>query len=174
MIIVVTGGSGSGKSAYAEETIASFEGENRYYIATMENRDEESRSRIARHRAMRRGKHFQTLECPRDIEEICLETCGDVLLECMSNLTANELFRGSTAADAKETARKICSGIRHLAGQCRNLVIVTNEVFSDGIQYDPWTKSYLECLGLVNQELSALANRVVEVVYTIPVFLKGK
>ena len=40
MMIVVTGGSGSGKSAYAEQRIQEFGQIPRYYLATMENRDE--------------------------------------------------------------------------------------------------------------------------------------
>ena len=91
-MIVVTGGSGSGKSAYAEKQILQFGEMPRYYIATMENRDAESQKRVDRHRAMRADKKFVTVECPYDLQEIQLEKTGAVLLECMSNLVANELF----------------------------------------------------------------------------------
>ena len=68
MFLVVTGGSGSGKSAYAEKRVASFGSHlKRYYLATMENCDEESEKRIQRHRAMRADKGFETIESPRDI-----------------------------------------------------------------------------------------------------------
>lgn len=56
MFHVVTGGSGSGKSAYAEQCILDFQGENRIYIATMYPFDEESHRRIARHRSHAGGK----------------------------------------------------------------------------------------------------------------------
>ena len=50
MMTVVTGGSGSGKSAFAEDKIVSFGPAKRIYIATMHPYDEESHKRVARHR----------------------------------------------------------------------------------------------------------------------------
>ena len=63
MITVITGGSGSGKSAYAEQMVLEAGDLNRIYIATMFPFDEESHRKIARHRAMRAEKKFTTLEC---------------------------------------------------------------------------------------------------------------
>ena len=57
MFVTVTGGSGSGKSAFAEEQILKFPEKNRLYIATMVCFDEESRQRVKRHRKMRKEKH---------------------------------------------------------------------------------------------------------------------
>ena len=172
MIIVVTGGSGSGKSAYAENQIKKFGQLPRYYLATMENRDEESQKRVDRHRAMRADKHFITVECPFDLDKVCLEEKGAVLLECMSNLVANELFLRDGMGQLEHTVEKIIQGVLHLKEQSFHMVIVTNEVFSDGCRYDEWTEQYIKCLGIVNQRLSDLADRVVEVVYTIPVIQK--
>ena len=59
MFQIVTGGSGSGKSAFAE-ALAMELGEKRYYIATMYPFGEESKKKIARHRAMRAEKQFET------------------------------------------------------------------------------------------------------------------
>ena len=50
MMVLVTGGSGSGKSAYAENRVMQFGDASRIYIATMFPFDEESHRRIARHR----------------------------------------------------------------------------------------------------------------------------
>ena len=173
MMIVVTGGSGSGKSAYAEKQILQFGVMPRYYIATMENRDAESQKRVDRHRAMRADKKFVTVECPYDLQEVQMEQEGAVLLECMSNLVANELFIKDGMSHMEQTVEKIMHGIQILKAQCRHLVVVTNEVFSDGLQYDEWTREYIRCLGMVNQSLSELADQVVEVVYTVPVMQKG-
>ena len=63
MMVLVTGGSGSGKSAYAENRVMQFGDGSRIYIATMFPFDEESHRRIARHRKMREGKGFTTKEC---------------------------------------------------------------------------------------------------------------
>ena len=173
MMIVVTGGSGSGKSAYAEQRIQEFGQMPRFYLATMENRDEESQKRVDRHRAMRADKQFVTVECPFDLQDVRLEKKGAILLECMSYLVANELFVRDGMAHMEQTAEKILKGVMQLKNQCSHLVIVTNEVFSDGMQYDEWTGQYIKCLGMVNQALSGLADQVVEVVYTIPVLQKG-
>lgn len=172
-MIIVTGGSGSGKSAYAEEQILKFGKMKRYYVATMENRDAESQKRVDRHRAMRAEKNFITVECPYDLQTVQLEESGVVLLECMSNLVANELFLKDGMANISQTVNKIMEGIFCLQKQSRHLVVVTNEVFSDGMEYDEWTSQYIRCLGMVNQRLSQLADRVTEVVYTIPVQQKG-
>ncbi|MDO4522337.1 MAG: bifunctional adenosylcobinamide kinase/adenosylcobinamide-phosphate guanylyltransferase [Eubacteriales bacterium] len=169
MLVLVTGGSGSGKSEYAERQMTGFAGHRRFYIATMECRDAESERRIARHRAMRAGKGFETLECPGDLERLSLDKEADVLLECMSNLVANEMFADGKLHEEKEIADKILKGVKHLLRQSRHVMIVTNEVFSDGAPYDPWTQEYLRCLGRVNRVLAEMADRVVEVVYSIPV-----
>ena len=176
MFLVVTGGSGSGKSAYAEKRVASFRSHlKRYYLATMENCDEESEKRIQRHRAMRADKGFETIESPRDIHRISLPEKGVILLECMSNLVANEMFLpDGKMEDSDITEKKILNGIRSLLDHCEHLVVVTNEVNSDGNDYDPWTMAYLKCIGHVNQSMAQLADEVVEVVYTIPVFQKER
>ncbi len=70
MMILVTGGSGSGKSAFAEDCVVSFGETDRIYIATMYPFDEESRKRVQRHRKMRQGKGFETVECYTGLDKI--------------------------------------------------------------------------------------------------------
>lgn len=170
MFHLITGGSGSGKSAFAESCILDFRGENRIYIATMFPFDDESHRRILRHREMRKEKKFSTIECYTGIWELEIGGNADVLLECMSNLTANEMYQEGGAGN--DTPRRVLEGIEHLRHQVRNLVVVTNEVFSDGIVYDPDTMRYLSYLGEINREMGRMADRVTEVVYGIPVPVK--
>ena len=172
MMILVTGGSGSGKSAFAEDCVVSCGETERIYIATMYPFDEESRRRVQRHQKMRQGKGFETIECYTGLHKVQVPENSTVLLECMSNLVANELFVKDGMAHMEQTVEKIVKGIQRLKAQCRHLVVVTNEVFSDGLQYDEWTGEYIRCLGMVNQHLSELADQVVEVVYGIPVYHK--
>ena len=54
----------------------------------------------------------------------------------------------------------------------RNLVIVTNEIFSDGNKYDKDTEEYIKNLGIINKELSHIADEVIEIVYGIEVRIK--
>ena len=99
MIYLVTGGSGSGKSAYAELLLSGFENiRSRYYIATMQVYGEEGKKRVERHRRLRAGKGFITSEQTVQIEQ-ALKKFKDsdkmscvALVECVSNLTANEMF----------------------------------------------------------------------------------
>ena len=172
MFHVVTGGSGSGKSAFAEQCILDCQGNKRIYIATMYPFDEESHRRIARHRAMRAEKKFTTIERYTDLEHLTIPQGADVLLECMSNLTANEIYQEGGAGD--NTVKAILNGIHHLLEQAGNLVIVTNEIFSEAVSYEGETGTYQEYLGKINQELALLADEVVEVVYGIPIYHKKK
>lgn len=178
MLRLVTGGSGSGKSAYGEELILSFGERKRYYIATMKPWDEECRQRIRRHQKMRKGKGFETAEQYTDVDLFCPEPEAAVLLECLSNLAANEFFReepGQAAADvsrSRRTEEKLVSSILDLAGRTAELVVITNEVFSDGGSYDRETEEYLRLLGRVNARLAAAAGQVTEVVFGIPVMWK--
>ena len=194
MITLVTGGSGSGKSAYAESLLSSCEG-MRYYIATMQIYDAEGEKKVERHRKLRAGKGFLTIESPINVGKIEFVCAGkaeqaqyrqeaemkvqgnaekkSALLECMSNLTANEMFTKDGIKSAEEVVGKIVSEIQTLSQKLDNLVIVTNNVFEDGVIYDAGTMEYLRALGRINAALARLADRVAEVVVGIPVELKG-
>lgn len=171
MFIVITGGSGSGKSAFAEEQILKLSKDQRIYLATMMCFDEESKKRIARHREMRKTKQFETLECYTGLEKVELSREATVLLECMSNLTANEMYDPLGAGE--QTVERILAGIVRLKDQVKNLCVVTNEVFSDGQMYDPDTMRYLSYLGKINCEMAKMADEVYEVVYGIALKKKG-
>ena len=171
MVILVTGGSGSGKSAFAEDQVVSLGGKNRIYIATMYPYDGESRKRIVRHRKMRAGKGFETVECYTGLSWTEVPEGCTVLLECMSNLVANEIFQEEGAGE--HTLEEIEKGILRLKDKAANLVVVTNEIFSEAAVYRGEMKTYLECLGKINRFLAEEADQVVEVVYGIPVYHKS-
>ncbi|HIR27821.1 MAG TPA: bifunctional adenosylcobinamide kinase/adenosylcobinamide-phosphate guanylyltransferase [Candidatus Choladousia intestinigallinarum] len=170
MMHLVTGGSGSGKSAYAEEQILKSPEKKRIYIATMLPFGEEGRQRVERHRRMRKDKGFETVECYTGLSDLRLQEDCAVLLECVSNLTANEMYQEEGAGE--DTFQAVTQGIRSLNRQAGTLVVVTNEVFSDGICYDHSTMKYMETLGKINQYLAGEADQVTEVVYGIPLSLK--
>lgn len=171
MFHVITGGSGSGKSAYAEEQILKLGARRRIYIATMYPFDEESHQRIARHRKMRAQKAFETLECYTGLRSVEISGSSNILLECMSNLTANEMFQPGGAGE--NTVGEIMKGISHLLEGCANLIVVTNEIFSDGIFYEEETRTYQKYLGEINQRMADMADYVTEVVYGIPLSIKS-
>lgn len=84
MIVLVTGGSGCGKSTWAEKLVASLPEDNRFYIATMQVYDDESVKRVARHRAQRADKGFTTIECEKDLASADVPEGSTVLLEAWS------------------------------------------------------------------------------------------
>ena len=171
MLILVSGGAASGKIEYAEGLIVKSGLTKRTYIATMQIFVAEDERRAAKHRAMRAGKHFDTLECPRDLLHAPLPKGGAVLLECMSNLAANEFFGGE---GREGVAKRILSGMERLCEEAEFAVVVTNELFSDGIRYDDETEAYLAVLAAVNRSLAEKADAVVEVTAGIPVIWKGR
>ena len=121
---------------------------------------------------MRRQKQFSTLECYTGLKTADIPEDSVVLLECMSNLTANEMYQEGGAGE--QTVEEILAGIRYLLVRVRHLVVVTNEIFSDGIDYDPETMRYQSYLGQINSEMGRMADRVTEVVYGIPITVKGE
>lgn len=169
MITLVTGGSKCGKSRYAEK-LFSLLGDGKYYIATMSPVGADAREIIARHRQMREGKGYITVECQRDICNADVPGKSVVLVECMGNLLANEMFVGN---DIFKPADKIVSDIKTLAGKVSELIIVTNEVGGDGVEYSPETKLYISQLSEINRRISEFADNVIECVYGIPVPRKG-
>lgn len=200
MITLIIGGSGSGKSAYAEDyVLAAATDLPKYYIATMQVYDAEGERKVERHRRLRAGKGFVTIEQPTDIGKAGIKIAGNAwneqekgdihevdgmdapneekqggvaLLECMSNLVANEMFSGGQMSETDAVVRRVTEEIEALAKQLTHLVIVSNNVFEDGIAYDASTLRYIEALGRINTRLADLADHVVEVVVGIPVTVK--
>lgn len=200
MFHLITGGSGSGKSEYAESEVERLahltESKEKYYIATMFPYGEETLQKIRRHQQMRVGKGFVTLECYTDLDRLVAsdpfsragQTEGQderqnghvsgnrksrkhtvVLLECMSNLLANECYMESGAkARELDPVAEIEKGMEALLECCEHVVVVTNEVFSDIPVESREMKIYLEYLGRINQWMAKRADQVTEVVYGIP------
>ena len=171
-LILVTGGSGSGKSAFAERARG-----RAVYLATMSGADAESLRRIRRHRDMRRahgdaaGLHFTTLERPVDLGGADIRPGDAVLLEDLGNLLANEIWSpGGAGEGARE---RILSGVDRVLDRAETLVVVSVEVFSDGCRYDPETLHYIRTLGQLHLDLARRAAAVAEVVCGIPIWRKG-
>lgn len=172
MMHLVTGASASGKSAYAEDLLVLAKSAEKYYIATMRPWGVEGAARVKKHRAMREEKGFQTIEAFHTLDDLRLPEKGSLMLECMSNLLANEQFElGGTD---EEILDRIQQGIQNLKEQTEDLIIVTNEIFSDGCRYDAETVRYIRLLGNLNIRMAEEADAVTEVVYGIPIRRKGE
>lgn len=172
MFTLVIGGAASGKSEYAERLILRSPARPRLYIAAMQPLDAESRARVARHRALRAGKQFLTVERYTDLAGAVLPAGGAVLLECLSNLTANELY--DPAGAGEDTVGAVLRGVEAVRAQCRDLVAVSSEVFCGGSAYAGDTARYLRVLAEINRRLAARADNVAEVVCGQAIYYKGK
>lgn len=198
MIIVITGGSSSGKSKVAEDMMNKLEPGRKLYIATMQigDDDEDGKKRIEKHRERRKGSNYKTIEKRKNLQEIGGEYVGgakawgdgtegtgagiseieseeikSALLECISNLTANVMF-SETVLSSDETVLEVISEVKDLSAKMDNLVIVTNNVFDDVDNYDDITSDYVKALGKINQELVRMTDEAYEVVVGIPVRIK--
>ena len=168
MFTLVIGGSASGKSEYAERLVQGLPGA-RYYIATMRPWDGECLARIAKHQAARAGRGFVSVERYTALGGLDLPGGCNALLECLSNLTANELYQPEGGGEGA-----VLFGVEHLRRQCGNLTVVTNEVFSGGAEYQGDTLNYLRALARVNRALAQRADLVVEVACGLPQVWKGR
>lgn len=172
MIIMVYGAAACGKSAYAEDICVRFGGAG-LYIATMRPDGDDASQRIARHRALREGKGFDTLEHFEDIGSLEIPAgYRNVLLESMGNIIADVLFLRQTPRDAAETA--IPEAVARLAAQTNRLVVVCDDVFADGVGYPEGTNDYMGCMAAVNRRIAQMAQVVVEVVCGLPILRKGE
>lgn len=220
MMTLILGGSGSGKSVYAEDYLLRAVADKqkldkrecrKYYIATMQIWDAEMQAKVDRHHRLRQGKGFTTIEQPVALEKALemmresenAEQSGNIerftvnetmqygnterpepqiqsvaaLLECMSNLVANEMYSMEcNSMDTQEAGltvtERVLQGVEALKRQADLFVIVTNNVFEDGITYDSSTMEYIETLGRINERMAAEADEVIEVVAGIPQWIK--
>ena len=179
MLVLVTGGSASGKSAFAEEIAEKIRDKNgsKYYLAFMKNDSEAAEKRIERHRKLRQGKGFVTLEIPCDLDkklpEIYQKMCSHdtVLMESVGVLLANEMFKDSGVR--KDAGEYVLSELLNASKYFENAVIVTEDVFTDGNDYDEYSRKYIEAMGFVNRGLAEKADAVAEVVCSYPLWIKG-
>lgn len=169
MMILLAGGSKCGKSTLAEKLLLHLgqDASEMIYLATMQSIDDEDKRVVERHQLARAGKGFTVVEQCRSFDTLDLSPNTVLLLEDVPNVLANEMFGGGGPAHALK-------GVLYLHQRCRHLIIVTNEVGSDGLLYAPETMQYIDELGKLNQALAKAADCVVEVVLGLPQLLKGK
>lgn len=178
MMMMVLGGAASGKSEYAEKMALEMAGgDAHYYLATMQPYGESGAFRVRRHRKLREGKGFVTMELTQDIAKAAdlaeQPEYATILLEDLSNLLANEMF--SLPPEQQKTeplCSKIIADIACVKNKFKNLILVSNNIFEDGDSYDPSTIAYRKALGKLHAQLAPLCDRVTEVVVGIPKEIK--
>lgn len=170
MNIFISGGCKNGKSLYAQrlaKEMAEKSGKKLYYVATMIPTDEEDRQRIRRHLDERDGWGFETLEQGRDICSALtaeVDTDGAFLLDSVTALLSNEMFRSGGVFDEK-AGERVGAELAAFAEKTGNTVFVSDYIYSDSRIFDEYTESYRKALAHVDRQLAAVCDQVIEVAY---------
>lgn len=167
-ITLVLGGARSGKSRHAERLVEGA-AEGGTYCATAEPGDAEMAERIAAHRA-RRGAFWRTVEVPLALPAaIRAESRGDrpVLVDCLTLWLTNVMLAGR---EIEPGVAALIAALREAAGP---VVLVANEVGLGIVPETPLGRRFRDAAGRLNQEIAALADRVVFMAAGLPLVLKG-
>ena len=172
MIILIFGTSSSGKSRYAESRLSELSGSPKIYAAMSEVHDAEMMRRVEIHRAMRADKGFFTIEQPRNLGLAKIPAGSSVMIESLTAWTANEMFTADGVKDCGHVAEKILADLSLLRERVKDIVIVADDIFSDGGEYDSLTENYVRTLAKLLRKIAADADEVTEVIAGMPVRYK--
>ena len=174
MNIFISGGCKNGKSYYAQSLAKHQQTANSplYYIATMEPADEEDQARIMRHQQEREGWGFTTIEQSGSIQSIEADFSGSFLLDSVTALLSNEMFRSDGSID--ETAYlRIAEELEQFADRSGNVVFVSDYIYSDALKYGELTESYRKGLAWIDRVLAKKCDVVIEVSFGTFNMIKG-
>jgi adenosylcobinamide kinase / adenosylcobinamide-phosphate guanylyltransferase len=177
-IILVTGGCRSGKSQFALQ-LAEAAGDSRLYLATAPVLDPEMEERIARHRAERATRHWETCEEQLNLVQALQNNPAYqvVLCDCLTLWINNQMYQAEQKGKLlKEEA--VALAARQVLEEARNhpgtVVFVTNEVGLGIVPGDALSRRFRDLAGRCNQVMAAAADEVYFMVSGIPQKIKGK
>jgi adenosylcobinamide kinase/adenosylcobinamide-phosphate guanylyltransferase len=169
--VLVLGGARSGKSAYALQRAQEWEG-RLVYLATAEGKDEEMRKRIARHRARRRSRRWETIEEPLEVVWQLKEidgSIGAVVLDCVTLWVSNALLNNQET----ELENQVAELIEEIPLLPFHFLAVSNEVGLGLVPDTSLGRDYRDLLGTVNQRLAQACKEVVFMTAGLPLKVKG-
>jgi len=174
-IILVTGGSRSGKSAYAERLAESLAGP-RVYLATCPIIDDEIRRRIEAHRRRRATGGWETIEEPLALAK-AIDACRApvILVECLTLWVNNLLYAAEQAGggfDETQMAAACRDVLRASRRHQGTVIFVTNEVGMGIVPADAVSRTYRDLVGRCNQTMAAEADEVAFICCGLPMHLK--
>jgi len=170
-VTLITGGARSGKSSHALKLAADHPGARCGFIATAEARDDEMRSRISRHRALR-PPDFATVEEPRELERALnmLDGRADVVIvDCLTLWVANLMEAGANDEAVLRAAKELLAALSRAPF---DTMVVTDEVGAGIVPDNPAARRFRDLLGWTNQRVAAAADEVVVMVAGIAMKLK--
>ena len=175
-LTLVTGGSRSGKSAFAQQ-LAEAVNAPKLFLATCPICDAEMDERIRRHRRDREGREWQTVEEPLRVAELlgCRPAGETILIDCLtlwiSNLMHEAEQRGDEITEDRMTflADQLGTAARRHQGQ---VIMVANEVGLGIVPDNPAARRFRDLAGRCNQSIAACADQVFFVCCGLPLQLK--
>ena len=174
-IILVTGGSRSGKSRFSLE-LAEKRSENRLFIATCPKIDNELDERISLHAKEREGRGWDTIEEEIELAKIIEEntTYDVILVDCLTLWVNNLLFKNNGAENFNcklmdEFCEKLILAVKEFDGV---IIFVTNEIGSGIVPDNKISRLYRDLVGSCNQFIAKEADKVFLVSCGIPLQLK--
>jgi adenosylcobinamide kinase/adenosylcobinamide-phosphate guanylyltransferase len=168
-VILIGGGSRSGKSSYALQ-LAREKGERRVFVATAQGLDEEMLDRIERHQ-QERGDAFHTKEIPIELAGALPALALDyevILLDCLTLWLSNVMF--AEGVDVEPAVDELLSTVRELKGV--TLVVVTNEVGSGIVPDSKLAREFRDHAGWLNARFAEVADEVYYMVFGCPLRAK--
>jgi adenosylcobinamide kinase / adenosylcobinamide-phosphate guanylyltransferase len=170
-LLLVTGGTRSGKSRYAVERASTW-GSRVLYVATCQPADDEMQERVRRHQA-ERPPTWITLEPGCNVLPAVQEQgpCADgILLDCLTLYVSSLLMSGCGEQDVVQQVDELCSALRKVG---RPTAIVTNEVGWGVVPETPLGRLFRDAAGQANQIAARHAHEVVLMVCGLPVVVKN-
>ncbi len=169
-ITLLTGGSRSGKSRFAQTAASAYK--RRTFVATAIACDEEMVMRIARHQE-ERGEDFHTVEAPIRLADAIRSSAGDsdvILVDCLTVWTGNLLYERERGVNPEEHIKRLLAVLR--TPPC-DMFIVTNEVGMGIVPDNAIAREFRDLAGKLNQQVAAIADTVILMVSGLPLYLKG-
>lgn len=174
-MILIFGGASSGKSRYAElrlSELTELSGQPKIYMAVSEVYDDEMRERVRIHQAMRADKGFLTIERTRDLGGANIPAGSSVMIESLTAWAANEMFTADGVKGSGHVVRKILEDLSVIVERANDVVIVGDDIFSDGGEYDSLTENYVKALAELTVRIAGIADEVTEVISGLPISYK--
>jgi len=167
MLIYVSGGVRSGKSAYAQQRALELSPAP-VYIATARIWDEDFRERVKRHQDDR-GPEWTTFEAYRDLHLLPL-TGRTVVIDCVTLWLTN--FYMEHENNIERSLAEFKKEIDQLASIQATFIVISNEL-GMGMHADTAVgRQFADLQGWANQYVAAVAEEAVFIVSGLPLYLK--
>ncbi|HLQ83331.1 MAG TPA: bifunctional adenosylcobinamide kinase/adenosylcobinamide-phosphate guanylyltransferase [Pseudogracilibacillus sp.] len=185
-LIFISGGVRSGKSSFAElyaSQLAERRNSPLYYLATSISFDKEMEKRIEHHQHTRNKSrhHWQTIEAASNLSQAMKkEHVGSVmLLDCLTVWLNNEFYEEKITEDTCVNSVKwhqvknyMIDEIKRINQHVDTLIIVSNDIFHEGINQTNYVNIYSQMLGELHQLIVKEAFQAYTVESSVPVLMK--